>query len=106
MSLEPRCRVRFDPAAKAQTRYSNLCGLGGRIGMKTYFRPLRAVVLLLSLLNVSCDRLERWSSQEMTVTWFDGFTKLQVKAKGQFEFTEDDADIKSISRQGYLLIKE
>ena len=74
--------------------------------MKTYFRLFHGVVLLLPLINLSCDRVERWSNDEMSVTWFYGFTKLQVKAKGQFEFTEDDADIKSISRQGYLLIKE
>lgn len=43
---------------------------------------------------------------EMRVRYSDGDHTLEVKSKGPIEFTDDDADIKSISQSGYLMIEE
>lgn len=42
----------------------------------------------------------------ITSRWSEGFTQVEVRAKGDLEFTEDHTDIKSISQNGYLLIEE
>jgi alkylated DNA nucleotide flippase Atl1 len=43
---------------------------------------------------------------DIRVRYSDGDHSLEVKAKGRLEFTDDDADIKSIARDGYLMIEE
>ena len=40
------------------------------------------------------------------IRYSDGDHTLEIKAKESLEFTDDDADIKSISRDGYLMIEE
>jgi len=39
-------------------------------------------------------------------TWSDGKQKLEVRYEGAIEFTDDDSDVKSLSRGGWLRIKE
>ena len=41
-----------------------------------------------------------------TFSWSNGREKLEVKYDGDLEFTDDDADLKSLSPGGYLRIKE
>ncbi|HEX8843892.1 MAG TPA: hypothetical protein VF791_04575 [Pyrinomonadaceae bacterium] len=43
---------------------------------------------------------------DISVRYSDGDHSLEVKAKGRLEFTDTDTDVKSISRDGYLLIEE
>jgi hypothetical protein len=40
------------------------------------------------------------------IKYSDGDHTLEIKAKESLEFTDDDADIKSISREGYLMVEE
>lgn len=40
------------------------------------------------------------------IRYSDGEHTLEVKARERLEFTDDDADIKNISREGYLMIEE
>ncbi len=43
---------------------------------------------------------------EMRVRYSDGDHTLEIKAREPLEFTDDDADIRSIERSGYLTIEE
>jgi hypothetical protein len=45
-------------------------------------------------------------SSETRIRYSDGEHSMEVKAREPLEFTDDDADIKSISRDGYLMIEE
>jgi hypothetical protein len=46
------------------------------------------------------------NGSETRIKYSDGDHSLEVRAKESLEFTEDDADIKSISRGGYLMVQE
>jgi hypothetical protein len=64
-----------------------------------------AVVLLACLYTGCISRYQR-SNGEIILGWSNALASLQVKAKGDLEFTGDETDVRSISPQGYLLIQE
>jgi hypothetical protein len=43
---------------------------------------------------------------EQYAKWSDGKTLFEARGKGLLEFTDDDRDVKSISRDGYLQLKD
>jgi hypothetical protein len=49
---------------------------------------------------------ENDSNNSTHIKYSDGDHTLEIKAKESMEFTDDDADIKSISRDGYLMVEE
>lgn len=44
--------------------------------------------------------------EEQFARWTDGNNGIEARSKGRVEFADDDSDVKSISRGGYLRIKE
>jgi hypothetical protein len=48
----------------------------------------------------------RLNDSETRIRYSDGDHSVEIKAKESLEFTDDDADVKSISRDGYLMIEE
>ncbi len=43
---------------------------------------------------------------EYSYNWSDGRHKIRVRAQGEFEFTDDETDIKSVSDEGFFTIRE
>ncbi|HUQ34045.1 MAG TPA: hypothetical protein VM095_18125, partial [Pyrinomonadaceae bacterium] len=43
---------------------------------------------------------------DIRVRYNDGDHSLEIRAKGGLEFTDDDSDVKSMTRDGYLMIEE
>lgn len=48
----------------------------------------------------------RHARDEMRIYNSNGFSSLDIRSKGRIEFTDDDADVKSISGDGFLSIEE
>src|SRR5262249_51507062 len=67
---------------------------------------MSGVALLLISLGAGCTSRYEQSNGAISLGWSSATGSLQVKAKGSLEFTEDETDIRSISPEGYLLIKE
>lgn len=44
--------------------------------------------------------------EEQSAKWSDGVNHTEASARGRIEFTDDDSDVRSISRGGYLRIRE
>jgi hypothetical protein len=43
---------------------------------------------------------------DIRMRYNDGDHSLEIRAKGELEFTDDDSDVKSVARDGYLIIEE
>jgi hypothetical protein len=67
---------------------------------------MSGVALLLISLGAGCTSRYEQSNGTTSFARSSTMASLQVKAKGNLEFTEDETDIRSISPEGYLLIKE
>lgn len=67
---------------------------------------LGTAVVLLACLYTGCASRYQRSDGEINLGWSSALASLQVKAKGDLEFTEEETDVRSISPQGYLLIQE
>jgi hypothetical protein len=67
---------------------------------------MSGVALLLISLGTGCTSRYQESNGAISLGWSSAMASLQVKAKGRLEFTKDETDIRSISPEGYLLIKE
>ncbi|NIM50910.1 MAG: hypothetical protein GTN78_24240 [Gemmatimonadales bacterium] len=76
------------------------------------FRPTAPDLLTAALQGCDWDRLERTSSsmniddERMRIRIRAGDCELDIDADGEIEFSEDDTDVVSISRRGYLDIEE
>ena len=59
--------------------------------------------LLAGMLADQASRSEHSFNYQQSNGWWTG---LNIRTKGQIEFTDDDADVKSVSPDGYLSIEE
>jgi hypothetical protein len=95
--------------------------LGAMLGLFTMAVGLQARSLVLSPDDVHESDFTGQGQGRRTITninesdgndsqthirYSDGDRTLEIKARESLEFTDDDADIKSISRDGYLMIEE
>lgn len=74
------------------------------------------VVVVLSLLALATHgrgeasaaqvHESRTTRSDIRVRYEEGDRSLEIRARGALEFTDDDADIKSMARDGYLFIEE